>query len=73
MNPLTDRREFLRQTSAASLACLGALVPSAVARAAEATGGQRLRAGTAAGRHHAAEVPGAGLRRLSKPLGHGGL
>ncbi|MHB8969945.1 MAG: LamG-like jellyroll fold domain-containing protein [Pirellulaceae bacterium] len=47
MNPLTDRREFLRQTSAASLACLGALVPSAVARAAEATGGQRLRAGTA--------------------------
>ena len=47
MNPLTDRREFLRQTSAASLACLGALVPSAVARAAEATDGQRLRAGTA--------------------------
>ena len=47
MNQLTDRREFLRQTSAASLACLGAIVPAAVARAAEAAGGQRLRAGTA--------------------------
>ena len=47
MNPLTDRRDFLRQTSAASLACVGALAPAAVARADEATSGQRLRAGTA--------------------------
>ena len=46
MNQLTDRREFLLQTSAASLGCLGALAPAAVAwaagggrRAAEAAGG----------------------------------
>lgn len=44
MSQLTDRREFLRQSSAASLACLGVLAPAAVAGAA---GGRRLRAGTA--------------------------
>lgn len=47
MNLLTDRRAFLRQTSAASLACLGALVPGPVAGRDEGTGRQSLRAGTA--------------------------
>jgi len=45
MNRLADRREFLLQTSAASLACLGAIAPAAGAPA--AAGGARLRAGTA--------------------------
>ena len=44
MNRLTDRREFLLQTSAASLACLGAV---GAATGANAAGGGRLRAGTA--------------------------
>jgi len=47
MNQLSNRREFLRQTSAASLACLGAIAPGAIAQAAEAASGDRLRAGTA--------------------------
>jgi hypothetical protein len=47
MNQLSDRREFLRQTSAASWACLGALAPTAGTGAAGVAGGNRLRAGTA--------------------------
>jgi len=45
MKQVTDRREFLRQTSAASLACLGAVAPATAWAAAAA--GNRLRAGTA--------------------------
>ena len=71
MNALADRREFLRQTSAASLACLGA----SYRRRSPGPPRQPTASGFArdgAGRHHAAGVPGAGLRGLSEPLGHGG-
>ena len=48
MKRLSDRREFLRQTSVAGLGCLGGVVPTALARAAGQTGGKKLTAGTAA-------------------------
>ena len=44
---VTDRREFLFQTSAAGLACLGAISPAAFGGAAKTDGGTRLRAGVA--------------------------
>ncbi|MBN2295912.1 MAG: hypothetical protein JXM70_26005, partial [Pirellulales bacterium] len=47
MNHLTNRREFLRQTSVAGLGCLGGILPSAIARAAESAQSGKLRAGTA--------------------------
>jgi len=44
---LTDRREFLRQTSGAALGCLGGALPAAIARSAQSADGKALRAGTA--------------------------
>lgn len=47
MTRRADRRKFLFQSSAAGLGCLGGVLPTAIARAAEMPGDGALRAGTA--------------------------
>ena len=47
MKSLSNRREFLRQTSAAGLGCLSGVVPTVAGLAAQSTDGKTLRAGTA--------------------------
>jgi len=47
MSHSIDRRTFLRQTSAAGLACLGSVLPGAIAGDAAPAEGKRFRAGTA--------------------------
>lgn len=47
MNHRADRREFLRQTSAAGLVCLAGVTSTAIAAPAPSAGGTKLRAGIA--------------------------
>jgi len=47
MKRLSNRREFLRQTSAAGLGCLSGVVPTVSGLAAQSSDGKTLRAGTA--------------------------